>query len=186
MKKLILTALWLSLFLTILSSPVSANDAIAGSSAQLKNLIKDQESVSRQTDPRVLKLEDYLKKQNSDLDAFASVFVKKADENSLDWRLLPAIAGVESTFAKFIPPQSSNPFGWGVYGQIVTRFPSFKEAIETVADGLGNKYPSDLSKIARIYCPSNCQKWLSGVTFFMKEIDDSPVEESLKDIGLTL
>lgn len=171
MKNLFKTGFALSLFLAIITSPVQASEPIAGDSARLKDTAINQ--VSLQKSQRAYQLKDYLKKQNSTLADSAEAFMEAADKNDLDWRLLPAIAGVESTFGKSMPKNSYNPFGWGIYGNQVRRFGSFQEAIEVVANGLAEKYPQRIEAISQVYCPPNCRKWLNGVLFYMNEIDPS-------------
>lgn len=171
MKNLFKTGLILSLFFIITALPAQANEPIAGDSARLKSMIINQTSLEK--NQRVLQLKDYLEEQNSTLTGSAQAFIEAADKNDLDWRLLPAIAGVESAFGKLMPKNSFNPFGWGIYDNQVRHFSSFQEAIEAVAKGLAEKYPQRIEAIARVYCPPNCNKWLNGVLFFINEIDPS-------------
>jgi hypothetical protein len=66
-----------------------------------------------------------------------------ADDNNLDWRLLPAIAVRESTGGKFdCKKVENNPFGWG---SCKISFNSLDEAIETVALNLGGNNPNTAS-----------------------------------------
>ena len=81
-------------------------------------------------DSRVKILAEYLKSQDSPLAANASDFVDYADKYNLDWKLVAAISGVESTFGKAIPKSSYNGWGWGVYGNNVIRFASWKDGID--------------------------------------------------------
>jgi len=67
----------------------------------------------------------------------------EADNNDLDWRLLPAIAVRESTGGKFdCKKVENNPFGWG---SCKISFNSLDEAIETVALNLGGNNPNTAS-----------------------------------------
>jgi hypothetical protein len=65
--------------------------------------------------------------------------VEAAQENDIDWRLLPAIAVRESSGGKndCIKAQN-NPFGWD---SCKIGFNSVNEAIETVAKNLGGNNP---------------------------------------------
>src|SRR5690348_2794535 len=54
-------------------------------------------------DERVTRLQAFLQTYNSPLADDAKTFVAQADRNNLDWKLVAAIAGVESTFGKEIP-----------------------------------------------------------------------------------
>lgn len=171
----------LTIFSFILASPVKAFDQVAGNSASLQT-----STAAIGSDKRVSKLKSYLENQNSVLAADAQSFVEIADKYRLDWRLLPAIAGMESTFAKHLPANSYNPFGWGIYGNQVLRFASYQEAIETVANGLATKYPNpnQVEAIARSYCPPNCVNWAAGVRFFMNQIENTPESTNLLDFTL--
>ena len=63
-----------------------------------------------------------------------------ADENSIDWRLLPAIAVRESSGGKNACDKAkNNPFGWG---SCKIGFKSLDEAIETIALNLGGNNPN--------------------------------------------
>ena len=89
-------------------------------------------------DSRVNRIEEFFAR--SVLRGQAKTFVEVADANGLDWRLLPAIAMVESTGARHVPSCAQhNPFGWssstspcGFY-----RFGSYEEAIKYVGDKIG-------------------------------------------------
>ncbi|MFW6143610.1 MAG: hypothetical protein ACOC4Z_01680 [Patescibacteria group bacterium] len=125
-------------------------------------------------DQRVESLSKYLKRYNSPLTEEADTFVQVADENGLDWRFLPAIAGMESLFGNRVAPGTHNPFGWGG-GHIA--FASWEEAIETVGKSIGERSRS--GKIygpedwAQIYCPPNWRNWTVGVKYFMAEIGEA-------------
>lgn len=84
-------------------------------------------------------LQAFLAKYHSPLQYQAQDLVASADKYSLDWRMVTAIAGVESTFGKFIPG-GYNAWGWGVYGNQAIYFKSWKEGIYTVSEGLKKNY----------------------------------------------
>lgn len=84
-------------------------------------------------------LQAFLAKYHSPLQYQAQDLVASADKYSLDWRMVAAIAGVESTFGKFIPG-GYNAWGWGVYGDQAIYFKSWKEGIYTVSEGLKKNY----------------------------------------------
>lgn len=129
----------------------------------------------KQTDPRVLALESYFKKYNSPLKNEAANFVEAADKYDLDWKLVAAISGVESTFGKFTPaPKSYNAWGWGVYGNQALYFASWKDGIYTVSEGLRtnyfNKGLTNPYAINRIYAAS--PTWGSHVSYFLTDIEE--------------
>lgn len=131
------------------------------------------QEVTAVRDQRVIALRQYLEHYNSPMVKEADTFVRVADENDLDWRFLPAIAGMESLFGNRVAANTHNPFGWGG-GYIV--FDSWEEAIETVGKSLGER--SKNGNIygpegwAKIYCPPNWQNWTMGVNHFMSEIEE--------------
>ena len=128
---------------------------------------------------RVTTLENFFRKYNSPLVGHAETFVRVADKYDIEYTILPAISCMESTCGKFIPPNTYNPFGWGIYGSNFIAFEDFDEAIETVGEGLNKGYFSKgldtLPKIAPVYTPPNHRNWLHGVTFFVEQINKEEV-----------
>jgi hypothetical protein len=130
-------------------------------------------------DPRAQILKDYLDKHNSPLAAYAQDFIDAADMYDVDWRLVPAIAGTESTFGKRIPGghdplyTTYNAWGWGVYGTQALGFESWKDGIYTLNKGLREDYiarglltPQQMNKR---YASS--QAWGGHVAHFMNDIE---------------
>lgn len=136
---------------------------------------KDSESLNEGYDYRVATLESFLKKYDSPLTSYAPELVYYADQNGLDYRLVPAITGVESTFGKRIPQDSYNAYGWanGNYN-----FDSWESSIATVSSTLKANYLDKgavtVNQIARIYAPPSTT-WAVKVQFFMNKIDAIPV-----------
>ena len=165
MKKYIFIALFFVLFFTRSVTFVSADIDVVSTSAQLKSNAPDS------FDYRVFTLKNYLAKHNSPLEEYAEEFVDYADKYDLDWRLVPAIAGVESTFGKRIPLNSYNAYGWanGAY-----YFDSWENSIEIVSRTLREKYydrgAENIYQIARRYAPPS-STWAGKVKFFLKKID---------------
>lgn len=122
-------------------------------------------------DKRVAVLKAFLRHYDSALYDHAEFIVKVSDEYSLDYRLIPAIAMQESTGCKFIPQNSYNCWGWGIYGTTVTRFNSYPEGIQTVARGLKMNYIdkglTTPEQIMRVYTPSSNGSWANGVNSFV-------------------
>ncbi len=121
-------------------------------------------------------LEALFEKYDSPLKGKSKVFIEVADKYNLDYRLLPAIAGMESTFCKRILPKSYNCWGWGIHGNNAIYFNSFEEGIEKVGKGIHDGYTAKgldtPEKMARVYTPPNPHNWLKGVTKFMNEIEN--------------
>lgn len=126
-------------------------------------------------DKRVAILKAFLRHYDSALYDHAEYIVKISDEYSLDYRLIPAIAMQESTGCKFIPQNSYNCWGWGIYGSTVTRFTSYPEAIQTVAKGLKTYYIdkglTTPEQIMRKYTPSSEGSWSFGVNYFLEGVE---------------
>ncbi len=163
---------------------VFAEKALAAEHSTLENLQSDDEVPRRSRSggisfekiefeqiDRVEKLRKFFQKYNSPLENHAKTFVEVADKYGIDYRIMPAIAGVESTFGKFDIPKTHNPFGWGG-GRI--EFSSFDEAIEGVGKGLHDIYISKgrttIEKIAPVYCPPNAAGWARKVNHFADQI----------------
>ena len=123
-------------------------------------------------DRRLEALEIFLTGYDSPLANDAQTFIEVADKYELDWRLLPAIAGLESTFGHRIAPDTYNPFGWG--GGYI-EFASWAEAIKTVGKGLAEDYVTrglvTPEQIMARYCPPN-GSWARGIRYFMDELEE--------------
>lgn len=147
-----------------------------GTSAQTESF----ESIGMQadiqtSDGRAANLKNFFRKYNSPLYDQAEHIVKISDKYQFDYRLLPAIAMQESTLCQQIPPNSHNCWGWGIYGTTVTSFPSYEEAIETVAKGIREEYINKgftkASEIMRKYTPSSQGSWAAAVNKFMISLE---------------
>lgn len=128
-------------------------------------------------DNRIKILQAYLAQYNSPLENQAHVFVAAADKYDLDWKLVAAISGVESTFGKFVPggPDygSYNAWGWGVYGTQALYFKSWEDGIYTVSQGLKENYIdrglTDPYAINRVYASS--PTWGAHVSYFLADMN---------------
>lgn len=130
-------------------------------------------------DERIALLEQFLNQQNSLLASQAAVMIEAADTYKFDWRLLPAIAGKESSFGQRMPwdkqnGNSHNAWGWGVYGDKAPTFPSWEEAIQTVAKGLRQEYYNKgyltPEIIMKKFTPNSDGSWARDVYAFMEQI----------------
>lgn len=130
------------------------------------------------TKERAAKIDAILAMYNSPLEGYGEKFVEEADKNDIDWRLLVAISGQESTFGRHACKKADNSvFG---YGSCRINFPSLDDAIEKVSASLGGNNPNTArhydgkttAQILRKYnsvIPNYPQK----VMKLMKMIDDS-------------
>jgi hypothetical protein len=84
-------------------------------------------------DPRVSSVRRFFQRTNSPAQHLSDVFIREADNNGLDWRLLPGLALVESGGGKHC--QKFNLFGW-MNGK--ASFESFTDGIRQVAWHLSN------------------------------------------------
>ncbi len=132
-----------------------------------------------------IKLNLVLQAYHSPLQGHEKQLIETAERYHLDWALLAAISGTESAFAKRMPHNCLNPFGWGIYGQNKLCFSSFDQAIETVGQGIGTKYnTSSLETIAHTYNSAHTQHWLKLTRNFLRRIKNQPVPASKLPITL--
>lgn len=147
---------------------------------------EDLEAKKLDGEAKILSL--YLSNFDSPLQNHAQDFIDAAQTHKLDWKMLPAIAGVESTFGKQIPG-GFNAWGWGVYGTQAIYFNSWKEGIFTVAKGLRENYLdkglNDPYAINKVYAASTT--WGARVSYFMQDIENfankSTQDELAQNIG---
>lgn len=169
--KLLAVCLLLALLLHQMGKPVFAEDL---------------EAKKLDGEAKILSL--YLSNFDSPLQNHAQDFIDAAQTHKLDWKMLPAIAGVESTFGKQIPG-GFNAWGWGVYGTQAIYFNSWKEGIFTVAKGLRENYLdkglNDPYAINKVYAASTT--WGARVSYFMQDIENfankSTQDELAQNIG---
>ncbi len=126
-------------------------------------------------DSRVANLKSFFRKYNSPLYDYADLIVQVSDQNGFDYRLLPAIAMQESNVCKYIPDDSHNCWGWGIYGSTVTKFNSYDDAIKTIAAGIKKDYIDKglvtASAIMEKYTPSSTGSWAHGVNTFLRALE---------------
>lgn len=161
---------------------VAANTA--GASA---NLISDKQEVVK--DKRTAILRSYLEKYNSPLVPYAHNFIEEADRNNIDWKLVPAITGVESYFGQMIPPYSYNGWGFGVYGPNVRRFSSWIEGITVVSKALRTDYmnnwgATNVYEIGSFYAADPA--WGNKVSHFIAQIEESETTDSNTTLPISL
>jgi hypothetical protein len=108
-------------------------------------------AVSYQNDVRYERLKLFLQKRKSPIENLAGDFVAASDRHNLDWRLLPAIAVLESGAGQRY--MNNNIFGWD---SCQVSFPSVRSGIHYVASRLANSKlykDKDLDGILRTYNP---------------------------------
>jgi len=183
MKQLFIT--FAALFLAAAFTPTTVNAALIAASSAAFSI---EDSIEA-PDNRAKLLREYLTKYNSPLAESAETFVKEADRNNLDWKLVVSIAGVESWFGNRIPPNSYNGWGYEVYGNNVRRFASWDEAIEIISRDLREKYmekwgATDMYSIGRIYATD--PMWASKVLHFMNQIEAFKTDPDYTTLSLSI
>ena len=166
-KKIILISL---LILSLSAAPVYGVGQTQEEISQ--NLFPNEAKIETRTlDKRAQILADYFAKYNSPLQNHAQDFVDAADKYGLDWKLVPSISGVESTFGK--QSYGYNAWGWGIYGNQTLNFNSWEHGIDTVTGGLKQNYvdkgltnPYSMNKV---YAASPSWGW--KVTYFMNDLE---------------
>lgn len=157
--------------LILLVLPILVSSKQVAGQYVVENAIPEQIE-ARKLDGQAKILADYLAKFDSPLRYHAQDFVDASREYGLDWKLVPAIAGVESTFGQFIPG-GYNAWGWGVYGTQAIYFNSWREGIYAVSRGLRENYLNkgliDPYSINRIYAAS--PYWGGKVAYFMRDLE---------------
>lgn len=177
----------ITIFLIFLTSLAifKVSDTDAGSALVVSNS-EIEEIVSKKLDPQAEILANYLAQFDSPLQYHAQDFVDAARVYGLDWKMLPAIAGVESTFGKHIPG-GYNAWGWGVYGDQAIYFSSWREGIFTLAKGLKenyiNKGLTQPYSMNRVYAAS--PHWGGKVTYFMQDLDKFGAQFSSNKVDLS-
>jgi len=165
MIKKIFFGLIFIIFALLLRAKTAFAANIAQASAVPKKMVIDD-----YIDWRQLKLYAFLKKKDSSLARYSSDFIKAADAWGIDWRLLPAIAGLESCFAHRMVPGTYNAYGWG--GGYIA-FDSWPDSIEHISKRLREIYYDNglvtPTQIGPIYAPPN-PNWGNLIASIMNRI----------------
>jgi len=186
MKNITLILIGLFIAVLALTFPQQAHANVAGSSAAMTMPADFGQSGM---DDRVQILHDYLERKHSPLAPYALTFVQEADKNNIDWRLVAAISGLESSFGVHIPSNSYNGWGYGVYGDNVRRFESWDDGISTVSKALRDDYmtkwkATTVPEIGRLYAAS--PTWAVRVQYFLNDIDAFEKEQARTTLALSL
>ncbi len=162
------------LFIFILAS--TAGPIFAVSEAGKAATLAFHQATDTTSDTRAEQLRMFLESYNSPLAADAETFVSEADKYNLDWKLVAAIAGVESTFGKHIPTGSYNGWGWGVFTgtQDGVHFKDWAEGIAVVSQGLRKNYidrgADTIYDMGWIYA-ANGNSWAGHVRYFVDKLE---------------
>ncbi len=139
---------------------------------------------------RALKIDTFFAlRDNSPLAGHGLAMVKAADHHGIDWRLLPAIATIESNGGHMMCKSKTgenNPFG---FGSCKIRFDSIDQAIDVVAKNLGGHNPKtapyykgkSISQIIDAYNPPSIRHdYNKLVTWAMKKIESTSTDSMTK------
>jgi len=169
MKNKLITIIIIALFLFL--APIVKAENQAGSSAQLSiaSQFDNQELDEAILRKKEMAIKAVLERYNSPMVGEEKSFIKTCRQYHLDCYLLPSIAGLESTFGRFIYPNSYNPFGWA-RGYMI--FQSWSEGIDTVGKGLRENYINKwglltVDEIGPIY--SESPSWAARVNWFINQ-----------------
>ncbi len=182
LKRFLIISVIYTIFSLIFLKTVWGFEQVAGQSAQISSFDVFSAEASRSSflrltpkfDFRPLKLSAFFVKNNSLLKEYSFYLVKKADEYDLDYRLFPAISGVESGFCKAYIFSTNNCVGWG--GGYIA-FKSMEEQIEVVLKALKEKYVDQglltVSQIGLRYAADS--SWSFKVERNMEEIEKTGI-----------
>lgn len=172
----LLFAILLSFYLTSVKivKPVSQSFKLYAAIPQTGTQVSENITLA---DARPKIIENLFKGYNSPLASYSEVFVAVADKYKLDYKLLPSIAMQESKGGQKVINDSYNPFGYGIYGNLVVKFSSWEQAVERVGKALREDYLNiglhTSTQIMTKYTPSSLAKggaWAKGVSSFMEEL----------------
>ena len=116
-------------------------------------------------------IDTFLTSRGSVLAGYGAKFVEEADKNNIDWRLLIAIAGCETTFGRNMsknPKAQNNPFGWG---SCKIGFKSIDESIEKVSASLGGNSEGTAHHYTNKTTLQILRKYNSVIPNYPKEVE---------------
>lgn len=125
-------------------------------------------------DGRTKLIDDFFTRYGAPMQGLGIDVVSAADKYQIPFGLLPAIAMCEGNLGKVMPNDSFNPYGFGIYGDKITRFSSWQDGIETVSKTLRRDYfdrgLDNPDKIMSKYTPSSNGSWSFCVNRFLDEL----------------
>ncbi len=123
-----------------------------------------------------LQIYSFLKKYDSPLQDNAVDFYEASKEYGIDYKVLVAISGVESTFAKNIASGSFNAWGY-MCSNTVCYFKSFREGIYKVAKTISRerayaeyRRTGQIYDLAKPYNYVSPDEWTNKLNYFINRI----------------
>lgn len=190
MKRKISLSVLFFFFLLLNSSNISsADDKAKTISASFAASSSGEPATYVARDTRVDSLRKFLEKQDSPLASDARTFVSEADKNNIDWKMVAAISGVESTWAHAEPYNCYNSWGYNIYGTHTRCFTSYKEAITVISYDLRHLYmdqwgAANVYEIGHKYAAS--PTWAARVDSNMQAIQAFADKTSSPNLSISL
>jgi hypothetical protein len=118
-------------------------------------------------DPRATQLKKFFARLHCPVTNLADDFIKAADENKLDWRLLPSISVVESGGGKAC--KNNNIFGWNQGAHV---FASVRSSIQEVASKLAESplYRRHHDAVGKLRVYNHSDTYVASVLALMDRI----------------
>lgn len=144
--------------------------------AALPSFDQEIQTSIKTADARPEIIRQYLNKYNSPLEPYSNLIVELSDQYNFDYRWLVAIAQQESGLCKFIPENSYNCWGWGIYGDKVTRFDSYENALRKITPQfteifLKGAHSKDPMEVMKTYTPPSDGSWANGISTFFDNLE---------------
>ncbi len=156
------------------SSSMTFNDPVLF--AALPSFDQQIQTSIKTADARPEIIRQYLNKFGSPLEPYSNLIVQLSDQYNFDYRWLVAIAQQESGLCLHIPEGSYNCWGWGIYGDKVTRFDSYEDALRRIAPQfteifLKGEQGKDPAEVMKTYTPPSDGSWAKGVSSFFGNLE---------------
>jgi N-acetyl-anhydromuramyl-L-alanine amidase AmpD len=136
-------------------------------------------------------IDAYLKRKNSPMAGYGSVFVSGGQRNDLDPWLAVAIAGAETTWATNPNAAPRSTTGHNAWGYLSATYGSWEEGINGISDYLGQQYLdlglTTTAKISGKWAPVGAandpthlnENWTANVNQFYRETGGNPDDVTL-------
>lgn len=127
----------------------------------ITEVIDEQTALLEEKKIKAAKIDAYFGKYELPAEGYGMAMVEAAHKYGLDWRLLPALAKLETTGGKHVcknPKGANNWFGWG---SCKIAFNSVEESFDVIAKNLSGNNPrtekfykdKSIEKILEVYNP---------------------------------